>query len=75
MSYLSIDRLLRRKVPLYGRKPRLELLSVRLGFNSPFPVRGVVRAMAPLFNAGRFVQEFWEENLCYLFPCSKSRTP
>jgi SAM-dependent methyltransferase len=70
MSYLSADRLLRRKVPLYGRTPRLELLAVHLGFTSPFPLRRVVkRLVGPLFNAGRVTQEFWEENLCYLFPC------
>jgi hypothetical protein len=70
MSYLSVDRLLRRKVPLYGRKPKMELIAVRLGFNSPFPLSRIVkRTVGPIFNAGRMLQEFWEENLCYVFPC------
>lgn len=70
MSYFAADPLLRRKVPSYGRVPKLELEAVHLGFNSPFPVRGLVkRTLGHVFNLATFVQEFWEENLCYFFPC------
>ena len=70
MSYFASDDLLSRKVPLYGRVPALALEAVHLGFNSPFPVRGLVkRAIGRGLNLCTFVQEFWEENLCYFFPC------
>ncbi|WP_417069644.1 methyltransferase domain-containing protein [Niveibacterium terrae] len=70
MSYFATDDLLRRKVPLYGREPALALEAVHLGFNSPFPVRGLIkRAIGRALNLCTFVQEFWEENLCYLIPC------
>ena len=70
MSYLSVDLRFRRAVPTYGRTLRLELVSVHLEFDSPFPGRRVVKkALGPLFNLGRWTQEFYEENLCYLFPC------
>ncbi|GAA5179314.1 methyltransferase domain-containing protein [Niveibacterium umoris] len=70
MSYFARDALLRRKVPNYGRTPAFELAAVRFGFDSPFPVRGLLkRAIGPIFNLTTWVQEFYEENLCYLFPC------
>jgi SAM-dependent methyltransferase len=70
MSYLSRDRLFRRAVPLYGREPKLDLLSVRLEFDSPFPGRRLVKkSIGPIFNLGRWWQEFYEENLSHLFPC------
>lgn len=70
MSYFARDELLWRKVPNYGRTPAFELQSVRLGFNSPFPVRGLIRrTIGRLFNLSRWLQEFHEENLCWLFPC------
>lgn len=70
MSYLAVDRIFRRRVPLYGRRPRLELIAVVLGFNSPFPLRRLVkRSVGPVFNLGRWTQEFYEENVSHLFPC------
>jgi SAM-dependent methyltransferase len=73
-SYLARERLFRRKVPQYGREPAFELVDAHLDFNSPFPVRGLIkRLIGPLFNATRWLQEFHEENLCYLFPCYQLR--
>ena len=70
LSYLADDRIFRRKVPQYGRTTRLELLGVHLEFDSPFPGRRLFRkALGPLVNSGRWTQEFYEENLCYQFPC------
>ncbi|MEC5396974.1 methyltransferase domain-containing protein [Uliginosibacterium sp. H1] len=73
-SYLARSSLFRRGVPQYGREPAFELMDVRLDFDSPFPLRGLVRrAMGKLFNASRWLQEFHEENLCYLLPCYQLR--
>jgi len=70
MSYLALDNLLSREVPNYGRDPQLELTAIKLGFDSPFRLRRLLkRPLGLLFNAATFMQEFWEENLCYLMPC------
>jgi SAM-dependent methyltransferase len=71
-AYLARSDLFARAVPSYGVAPSFELVDVRLGFRSakPFYVRyGVKRAVGALVNLGRWSQEFWEENLCWLFPC------
>lgn len=70
MSYYARDGLLRRRVPNYGREPAFELEGVRLGFASPFPVRNLVRkTLGAVFNLTAWLQEFYEENLCYLLSC------
>lgn len=70
MSYFARDALLTRKVPNYGRTPAFELDAVKLGFDSPFPIRGLIkRTLGRVFNLTTWLQEFYEENLCYLFPC------
>jgi len=70
--YLAHSRLFARQVPTYGVDPQFEVEDVRLGFKStrPFYVRhGIKRAQGVLFNATRWLQEYWEENLCWFFPC------
>ncbi|MCX9154888.1 methyltransferase type 11 [Niveibacterium sp. 24ML] len=70
MSYYARDALLWRKVPNYGRMPAFELDAVTLKFDSPFPIRGLIkRTLGRVFNLTTWLQEFYEENLCYLFPC------
>jgi len=72
--YLARSQLFRRRVPNYGMQPRFELIDVALQFDSPFPIRGLVRrALGRVFNATRWLQEFHEENLCYLLPCYQLR--
>ena len=59
-----------RKVPDFYTKVRIRVLSQRLIFQSPF--RGInflKKVLEKIFNAGSSLQEFYEENLCYLFPC------
>ena len=74
MSYFAQESLFRRKVPKYGREVTFELTTVWLDFDSPFPVRGLIkRLIGPLFNMTRWLQELHEENLCYLFPCYQLR--
>jgi len=72
--YLAEGSLFRRRVPQYGVQPKFRLIDVALHFDSPFAIRGVLRrAFGRLFNLSRWLQEFHEENLCYLFPCYQIR--
>ena len=76
MSYYARDPLLRRQVPAYARREELTLKSVDLGFKAAPPFYGryaIKRAIGAIFNATRYLQELWEENLCYLFPCYEIR--
>ena len=76
MSYFARDPLLRRQVPGYVRREHLTLKSVDLGFKAAWPFYGryaLTRAIGALFNSTRYLQELWEENLCYLFPCYEIR--
>jgi SAM-dependent methyltransferase len=70
--YLARSSLFRRAVPTYGLESGFELVDVRLSFKStrPFYVRhGVKRILGAAFNATTWLKEFYEENLCWLFPC------
>ena len=76
MSYYARDPILRRKVPGYVRREHLTLKSVELGFKAatPFYVRyAIKRVIGGLVNSTRYLQELWEENLCYLCPCYEIR--
>jgi SAM-dependent methyltransferase len=69
-SYVSRDNLLRRKVPTYQRELKFELTDASLRFASPFYLRLPVKFLiGKILNATRFTKEFYEENLCYIFPC------
>jgi SAM-dependent methyltransferase len=76
MSYYARDTNFRRKVPGYVRREHLTLKRVDLGFKSSVPFYGrhaIKRLVGPLFNSCRYMQELWEENFCYLFPCYEIR--
>lgn len=61
---------LRRKVPNFYTDIRINILSQRRVFTSPFWFRRRIKKLAGLlFNCHRSLQEFYEENLCYIFPC------
>lgn len=61
---------LRRKVPSYYFKTKIRIISQKLIFDSPFLLRKIIkRVIGVIFNLSRFSQEFYEENLCYIFPC------
>jgi SAM-dependent methyltransferase len=75
-SYFAAHTPFRRRVPTYQRELHFDLLRVDLGFKSPPPfyVRyGVKRGLGALFNLNNYMREFYEENLCYLFPCYELR--
>ncbi|WP_341677797.1 methyltransferase domain-containing protein [Niveibacterium sp. SC-1] len=70
LSYFAGDAIHSRKVPTYGREIRFDLVATRLEFDSPFPLRGLFkRLVGRVFDSCNWMREFWEENLCYLFPC------
>ncbi len=61
-----------RKVPTYDYKVDFSLINVDLAFKSPQPFvfrYGLKRLIGSFFNSCIYMKEFYEENLCYLFPC------
>lgn len=61
---------LRRKVPNFYTDIRINIMSQRLVFRSPFWfTRQVKKLFGFVFNCHRSLQEFYEEHLCYIFPC------
>jgi len=74
--YLANKSPFARQVPKYDYKPEFRIVSVDLIFKStqPFVVRyGIKRLIGSLFNSCNFLKEFYEENICYLFPCYEVR--
>ena len=71
-SYFAEDPIMRRRVPSYGRTPRLRLEEMRLGFRSEaqFPGRRLLKqGLARVVNSNVWLQEFYEENLTGILPC------
>jgi SAM-dependent methyltransferase len=61
---------LKRKVPNYYFDTKIRIISQRLVFDSPFLCGKIIkRTIGAILNLSRYLQEFYEENLCYLFPC------
>lgn len=76
MSYYARDPHFSREVPGYVRRDHLTVERVDLRFKSSVPFYGryaIKRVIGALFNSCRYMQELWEENLCYLFPCYEIR--
>lgn len=76
MCYFCTDRLFSRRVPRYGVKPAFDLQGVDLVFKSPPPryLRyGFKKLVQIIVNSGRWMQEFYEELLCFMFPCYEVR--
>ena len=62
---------LERKVPNFYSNIRIKILSQKLIFKSAFKKKRnyLKRILNILINSNSKIQEFYEENLCYLFPC------
>lgn len=61
---------LRRKVPDYYSKTKIRILSQRLIFRSSFKVINPFKKFFGWFvNLHALFQQYYEENLCYMFPC------
>lgn len=70
--YFSRSTLFSRQVPTYGKEVEFELVAADLIFKStrPFIVRhGIKKLFGKVFNCCIYMKEFYEENLCHLFPC------
>ncbi len=71
-SYFARNSLFKRKVPSYQKIQNLELCAVTLNFKSspPFYVRHLIKSVvSKIVNLTNSLKEFYEENLCYIFPC------
>ena len=61
---------LNRKVPHFYTDVRIRVLSQRLKFRSSFKIINPIKKLLGWFiNLHTLLQEYYEENLCYLFPC------
>lgn len=61
---------LRRKVPSFYTKTRIEILSLKLRFRSAVPVLHQARKLfGAVINLHPALQELYEAGLCYLVPC------
>ncbi|MHC4586355.1 MAG: class I SAM-dependent methyltransferase [Planctomycetota bacterium] len=61
---------LNRKVPHFYTDVRIRILSQRLKFRSSFKILNPLKSLFGRFiNLHSSIQEYYEENLCYLFPC------
>jgi len=59
-----------RKVPVFYTSSRLQINSLRLVFRTPFKRRKWwKKLLEKMFNRSPAWQEFYEENLCWIFPC------
>lgn len=70
--YYAQSNFFRRTVPSYSRINGLVLVGVSIGFSSypPNYVRhGVKKILQYIVNSSAWAQEFYEEALCWLFPC------
>jgi predicted SAM-dependent methyltransferase len=72
-SYLASDSILTRKTPTYQKNLNLRIENIKLGFKSSkeFVFRYGFKKIifGNLFNSSTWMKEFYEENLCYVFPC------
>ena len=61
---------LKRKVPNFYTDIRINIVSLHLVFRSPFWVsRKLKKIFGFLVNYHRSLTEFYEQHLCYIFPC------
>jgi ubiquinone/menaquinone biosynthesis C-methylase UbiE len=75
-SYLTEDKLFKRRVPDYKRAFGLELVAARLVFKSPRPFYGryaLRRCLEYVVNSCSYAKEFYEENLTGIIACYEIR--
>jgi predicted SAM-dependent methyltransferase len=71
-SYLAHDRIFSRKCPNYQKELGFNLKKVDLCFKSPRPFYGrwaFKKVVQFIVNLNTYSKEFYEENLCWVFPC------
>lgn len=68
--YFIDNHRLKRKVPSFYTDIRINIISQRLVFTSPFRFsRQLKKLIGLVFNSHRCLQEFYEAHLCWLIPC------
>ncbi|HIJ71308.1 MAG TPA: methyltransferase domain-containing protein [Planctomycetes bacterium] len=68
--FVDAEYQLYRKVPNFYTDVRIRILSQRLKFRSSFKIINPAKKLLGWFiNLHTLLQEYYEENLCYLFPC------
>ncbi len=71
-SYITREALFQRRCPTYQRRIDFELKNVKLVFKSPPPFYGrygMKKIVQSIVNLSRYMQEFYEENVCWMVPC------
>ena len=67
--YMSKNSSLKRGVPNFYNNLDFEIIEIRYKFYSPFKIRNYIKMVfTKIFNLNGYIQELYEENLCYLFP-------
>ncbi|MFY9232982.1 MAG: methyltransferase domain-containing protein [Fimbriimonadaceae bacterium] len=68
--FVDQSKQLKRTVPDYYTETRIRILKLRLKFGSPFKIRRISKKLwSALFNSSSWMQEYYEENLCWKVPC------
>ena len=68
--FVDLKYQLKRKVPAFYFDFKIRIISHKLVFDAPFPLRAIfMRCIGSLFNLNRFMQELYEGSFCYIFPC------
>jgi len=68
--FVDYEGQLRRKVPNFYTDMRIKILSQRLIFRSSFKILSPLKKLFGWFiNRHTSFEEYYEENLCYIFPC------
>ncbi len=67
--YFSKESPFKRGVPMFYNSFNFRIKRVKLVFYSPFLIRNIFRKILTwVFNSSRFMQEWYEEGFCYMFP-------
>jgi SAM-dependent methyltransferase len=70
--YMSKNSSLTRKVPTFYNNLNFKVLDVRFNFFSGFLIRNYIKKFySKVFNFNNYTREYYEENLCYLFPANE----
>lgn len=68
--FVETEKQLKRKVPNFYTDIRINILSLKLVFGSPFWFsRRLKKIFGVLINSHSCLMEFYEQHLCYIFPC------
>jgi ubiquinone/menaquinone biosynthesis C-methylase UbiE len=68
--FVDKERQLKRKVPNFYTDMRINIISQRLVFRSPFWFsRQIKKVFGFMINCSSSFMEFYEQHLCYIFPC------